>query len=53
MSEGEYIIIEEDHINFQKALNQWRHNFIFYVIWMEYDPEYRIFRALIKRWKKS
>jgi len=55
MSEEEYIILEKNHTNFQKALNQWRHLYELEIIWMELSDhsDGLLFRALIKRWKKS
>ena len=47
----EYMIIEKDKSNFQKILNQWKHEFEFEIIWMEHGKE--LYRALIRRWKKN
>lgn len=49
--EEDYIIIEKLRSDFQKVLNQWKHDYILIIEWMEYDKETGMFRALIKRVK--
>jgi len=48
---SEYIIIEKSKQNFQKLLNQWKHNYIIEIIWINYDNIENLYRALILRRK--
>jgi len=45
-----YIIIDEQKSDFQKVLNQWKHDYEIEIIWMNYQDNY--YRALIKRIEK-
>ena len=50
----EYIILEKSISNFQKILNQWKHEYSFKILWMDFNGKYDgYYRALIKRWKKE
>ncbi len=45
----EYIIIEKEKSEFQKLLNQWKHQFSFEIIWITYNTHKNIYHALIKK----
>lgn len=53
MSEWNYIIMEKVGSEFQKALNQWKHQFEFKIIWMSVNVSESlmepVYYALIKR----
>ena len=46
----EYIIVEKDKKEFQMVLNQWRHKYHIWVLWVEYIGG--IYHALIEREEK-
>lgn len=48
----EYIILEKGKKEFQMVLNQWKHEYRFEILWMDFDG-LSTYRALIKRWKKE
>ena len=53
----EYLIIEKYKSEFQKLLNQWKHQFEFEIIWMSMRTTKEslldtVYYALIKRWVK-
>lgn len=45
----EYLIVEKTKSEFQKLLNQWKHNYNIEILWMSYSEDIGRFRALIKR----
>lgn len=49
----QFLILEKDKKEFQMALNQWRIKYDVFIIWMVYDKEEKIYRALIKRKEKA
>ena len=53
----EYFIIEKTKSEFQKLLNQWKHQYDFEILWMDViyseDLIKTIYYALIKRKKKE
>ena len=44
----DYCIVEKEKSEFQKLLNQWKHQFDIEIIWMDYLSDNK-YRALIKR----
>lgn len=49
---SEYIILEKEKSEFQKVLNQWKHQFKFKIIWISYNMITKQYHALIKRKEK-
>ena len=49
MKDEEYIILEKSKKEFQMVLNQWKHGYHFEILWMDHDPEYNCYMALVKR----
>jgi len=45
----EYLIVEKERNEFQKALNQWKHQYKLEIIWVYYDRVFEKYHALIKR----
>lgn len=48
----DYIIVEKERNEFQKLLNQWKHNFEFEIVWLYYNEPQLRYHALIKRKSK-
>ena len=52
----EYLMIVKVKSEFQKMLNQWKHQYNFEILWMSANKSGELletyYHALIKRWKK-
>lgn len=47
----DYLIVEKERNEFQKLLNQWKHQYRFDIIWMYYNKVENKYHALIGREK--
>lgn len=48
-----YKVVEKDKSDFQKSLNQWRHEYTIIFEWIKYYEKENIYRAVLVLYKRD